>query len=149
MLSKFENIKQMIFVLFIGMIVICAGLFMNFRIRVVFNSIVESQVKEHAASLSELFSEKIHYEFNELTRLASILERNPDSYEDLQLLNLNGAENVNILKMKDRSGMSMEMLNSFRGLNSVSYSAVDGLIFSVPVFNLVLCNACFRLLSAG
>ena len=135
MLSKFENIKQMIFVLFIGMIVICAGLFMNFRIRVVFNSIVESQVKEHAASLSELFSEKIHYEFNELTRLASILERNPDSYEDLQLLNLNGAENVNILKMKDRSGMSMEMLNSFRGLNSVSYSAVDGLIFSVPVFN--------------
>lgn len=129
------KLKPMITLSFLGMIVIMICLFMNYRLRILFDKIVEYQVKENSISLADLFSEKLKAEFDELKHIVSMIEDGKDCnfvWEFQQANNDNNVE-LGIFNVADSMYLSAEILNSFRGWDSVGYNNAYGLTFSVPV----------------
>lgn len=118
------------------MAIVIVGLFINFRIKSVFNKIIEYQVEEKALSVSELFSEKLFGEFYELKHISAILqdENNLQLFYNLLKLNLEEGVTLGLLNVGDEDTLNPAVLNSFRGFDSINYSDDRDLIFSVPVY---------------
>ncbi|MCR5763800.1 MAG: response regulator [Treponema sp.] len=132
-----KKLKLMIAVALLSMVVIMFCLFMSYKIRNLFEKSVEFQVKESAVSIAELFSEKINSEFEELKRIVSMTESNGSIINDqtFKFMNEDDDIEVGIFRIKDNLYLPPEILNSFRGWDSIGYSKLHGLTFSVPVYS--------------
>ena len=121
----------------LSLVIVLICLFMNYRLRRMFDGIIEYQVKENAIALADLFSEKLNAEFSELKSIVSIVERDGNSALVKELLQLHNSGDVElgIFNIYDSMYLSPEILNSFRGWDSVGYDAFSGLTFSVPVYS--------------
>ncbi len=137
MLSKMsKKLKPLLVLLFLSSAVVIVCLFMNYRLRILFDRIVEYQVKENAIALSDLFSEKLSAEFNELKRIAALVESgtSPEFAKAVNHVNKNGDVELGIFNIHDIPYLSPEILNSFRGWDSLGYNNASGLTFSVPIY---------------
>ena len=126
-------------------VLLFVGLLLNSRMKTLLYGFVEGQVARHAATVAEKTSQELSTEILSLSYRKSILEQSPDKietvYEAMSKVNDHMKIGIlatdgtavcgNVVSAEDFPGIQ----SSFRGNSVISYNPMQGLLFSVPIYN--------------